>query len=65
MPGWRARNWRRKGGKLANLDLSKDLDDAIQSHQTEWHWVRGHAGNRDNQRVDRLVRQTIRKGKSI
>ncbi|MCK4977028.1 MAG: ribonuclease HI [Anaerolineales bacterium] len=65
MPGWRARNWRRKGGKLANLDLWKGLDDAIQPHQTEWHWVRGHADNRDNQRVDRLVRQTIHKGKSI
>ncbi|MCK5314983.1 MAG: hypothetical protein KAJ53_07660 [Anaerolineales bacterium] len=37
MPGWRARNWRRKGGKLANLDLWKDLDDAIQPHQIEWH----------------------------
>ena len=23
MPGWRARNWRRKGGKLANVDLQQ------------------------------------------
>lgn len=64
MSRWRARNWRRKGGKLANADLWQALDAAIQPHKIEWHWIRGHAGNRYNQRVDRLVRQTIRKGKS-
>jgi ribonuclease HI len=61
MPHWRARNWRRKGGKLANIDLWQALDEAIQPHQIEWHWVKGHAGNRDNQRVDRLARQAIPK----
>ena len=36
MPGWRARNWRRKGGKLANVDLWKALDKAIQYHDIHW-----------------------------
>lgn len=62
MPNWRARNWRRKGGALANVDLWKALDSAIQSHQINWHWVRGHAGNPDNQRVDGLARQAIYQG---
>jgi ribonuclease HI len=61
MPGWKARNWRRKGGKLANLDLWKRLDKVIQPHKIDWRWVRGHAGDRDNNRVDRLARQAIRK----
>jgi ribonuclease HI len=61
MPRWQARSWRRKGGKLANVDLWKTLDEAIQRHQIAWHWVRAHAGDRDNQRVDRLARQAIRK----
>jgi ribonuclease HI len=62
MPNWRARNWRRKGGALANVDLWKALDSAIQPHQINWHWVRGHAGNPDNQRVDGLARQAIYQG---
>ena len=62
MPNWRARNWHRKGGALANVDLWKALDSAIQPHQINWHWVRGHAGNPDNQRVDGLARQAIYQG---
>ncbi len=59
LKGWRARNWRRKGGALANVDLWKALDSAIQMHQINWHWVRGHAGNKHNERVDRLARKSI------
>ena len=57
LPDWRRRNWRRKGGSLANVDLWQALDQAMQPHQIEWRWVRGHAGNRQNQRVDRLVQR--------
>jgi ribonuclease HI len=59
IPNWRARNWRRKGGKLANVDLWQALDKAIQTHQIKWRWVKGHAGDRKNQRVDRLARKSI------
>jgi ribonuclease HI len=59
MPNWRARNWRRKGGKLANADLWQALDKAIQRHEIEWHWVRAHAGDKYNQRVDYLARKAI------
>lgn len=61
MPGWRARNWRRKGGVLANVELWQALEAAIQGHKVEWHWVRSHVGNVDNERVDRLARQAIEK----
>ena len=60
LPGWRRRGWRRKDGELANADLWQDLDQAMQSHEISWHWVRGHASDRDNQRVDRLARMAIR-----
>jgi ribonuclease HI len=63
LPNWRARNWRRKGGSLANVDLWKALDAAMQLHHIHWHWVRAHAGNRDNERVDRLAKQAIRNDK--
>ena len=60
MPNWRKRNWRRKGGKLANVDLWKALDSVIQTHDICWHWVRGHAGNKNNERVDRLARRAMK-----
>jgi len=59
IPNWRARNWRRKGGKLANVDLWQALDKAIRTHQINWNWVKGHAGDRNNQRVDYLARKSI------
>ena len=60
LPGWRARGWRRKEGALANADLWQALDEAMRLHDIEWHWVRSHAGDRYNQRVDRLASQAIR-----
>lgn len=59
LPGWRRRNWRRKDGALANVDLWQALDAAIGSHEIHWNWVRGHAGNRENERVDRLAKAAI------
>lgn len=59
MPGWKRRNWRRKGGKLANVDLWMKLDEEIQRHEIHWRWVRGHAGNVLNERVDKLAKKAI------
>ncbi len=61
MPNWRARQWRRKGGALANVDLWQALDAAVARHQVAWRWVRGHAGNLNNEKVDRLARRAIQK----
>ncbi len=59
MPNWKRRNWRRKGGKLANVDLWMKLDEEISRHDIHWHWVRGHSGNVMNDRVDRLAKKAI------
>lgn len=59
LPRWKARNWRRKGGALANVDLWKALDRVTQPHQIRWHWVRGHSGHPLNNRADRLAREAI------
>lgn len=63
LPGWRQRGWRRKGAALANVDLWQALDAACRAHQVEWHWVRGHAGNPENQRVDQLARQAAQQAR--
>ena len=59
LPGWRKRNWRRKDGILANIDLWQALDAALQEHEIEWRWVRGHAGNVYNEHVDALAKKAI------
>jgi ribonuclease HI len=61
LPNWKRRNWRRKGGKLANVDLWMKLDEEIGRHEIRWRWVRGHAGHPMNERVDRLARKAIPK----
>lgn len=60
LPNWRMRGWKRKGGKLANIDLWQALEAALEKHTVSWHWVRGHAGDRYNQRVDSLARKAMR-----
>ena len=62
LKGWKQRGWRRKDGALANAELWQTLDQAMQPHQISWHWVKGHAGDRDNQRVDRLAKAAIVRG---
>jgi len=57
MENWIARNWKRKGGKLANVDLWKDLASEIGKYKITWKWVRGHAGNHYNEMVDTEARR--------
>ncbi len=61
LPGWIARGWRRKEGVLQNEDLWRRLAELIQEHQIRWDWVKGHAGNRWNERADELATLEIRK----
>lgn len=61
MPGWKARGWKRKDGVLLNADLWRELDREIARHEITWNWVKGHAGNRYNERADKLANDAIRK----
>jgi ribonuclease HI len=63
LSGWRARGWRRKVGALANIALWQELDKLLKTHQVEWHWLRGHAGQPQNERVDMLARQALLEAK--
>ena len=63
MKNWKAKNWKRKGGQLANVDIWKQISDEIDQRRIEWHWVKGHNGNTYNERVDRLAHQTMKRGK--
>ncbi len=60
MTSWKMRNWKTASRKaVKNRDLWQKLDAAASRHQVSWHWVRGHAGNHDNERVDSLANVAI------
>jgi len=59
LPGWKKRDWKRKQGALANIDLWQALDREMQRHQVHWEWVRGHSGDRYNERADREARKAV------
>jgi ribonuclease HI len=54
---WIRRNWQRArdAGPVLNVDLWKRLDHARTSHDVHWHWIKGHAGHPENERVDALA----------
>ena len=57
LPNWIRRGWKTAGGDpVKNRDLWERLSAATARHQVQWKWVRGHAGNVDNERVDKLAR---------
>lgn len=58
--GWKARNWRTASKKpVKNDDLWKELDKLVETHQIEWIWVKGHAGNVGNERADELANKGV------
>ena len=57
MPNWIRRNWKTAGGDpVKNRDLWERLHAATARHSIAWHWVKGHSGDPDNERVDALAR---------
>ena len=64
LPGWVTRGWRRKTGELQNEDLWRRLAELILEHDVRWDWIKGHAGNRWNERADQLATLEIRKQRS-
>lgn len=56
MARWRANGWRTSARQpVKNRDLWERLSTAIANHHVTWHWVKGHTGHADNERVDALA----------
>ncbi len=57
--------WKRRGWKTAaknpvkNIDLWQRLDAAMQNHEIDWEWVRGHNGHVENEIADALANRAI------
>jgi ribonuclease HI len=53
--GWKKNGWKTASKEpVKNADLWRALDAAVSRHTVKWHWVKGHAGHRDNERCDQL-----------
>jgi ribonuclease HI len=60
--GWKRKGWKTADKKpVKNADLWQQLDEAQMRHTVTWHWVRGHAGHAENERVDVLARNEAEK----
>lgn len=60
MANWKKNNWRTASKQpVKNQDLWQALDAAIQGHEIQWNWVKGHAGHAENERVDALANEAM------
>ena len=54
--GWKKRGWVNASKKpVRNADLWHDMIEAVSRHKVNWHWVKGHDGHVENERVDQLA----------
>jgi len=57
---WKAKGWKTADRKpVKNIQLWQRLEAALERHEVEWHWVRGHTGHPENERADALARKAI------
>lgn len=62
--GW-LYNWKNKGWTLSdgkktqNIDLWEELLPLLEFHKVTINWVKGHAGNKENERCDFLARAGV------
>lgn len=60
LSGWKNRDWKTASKKpVKNQDLWRRLDEAVNKHQVEWHWVKGHSGHEGNERADDLANRAM------
>jgi ribonuclease HI len=58
--GWKRNGWRTASRQpVKNKDLWQQLDAALAEHKITWHWVKGHSGHPENERVDQAANDAI------
>jgi len=59
---WQKNGWRRKSKPALNSDLWEILLGLLGKHKVKFHWVKGHSGDKENERCDELAKEAIRRG---
>jgi len=58
---WKKNDWWLNNKERAkNIDLWEKLFALFETHQVEFRWIRGHAGNLENERCDQLSMAALR-----
>ena len=56
LEGWIQKGWKKADKKpVLNRELWEKLIPLFQKHTLTWHWVKGHAGHPENERVDAMA----------
>ena len=57
---WKSRGWKKSDkGEVKNQELWQRLDALASEFSVNWVWVKGHAGNKYNERCDALTQKAI------
>jgi len=60
LAGWKRNGWKNSAKKpVKNADLWQELDTETARHKVNWHWVKGHSGNPDNELADELANRGV------
>lgn len=58
--GWKKNGWKTSNKQpVKNKDLWMALDELMSQHKVTWHWVKGHAGDPNNERADALANEAM------
>ena len=56
LTGWVQKGWKKADKKpVLNRELWEKLIPLFEKHTITWHWVKGHAGHPENERVDTMA----------
>ena len=56
LAGWKRRGWRTSAKQpVKNADLWRRLDALAARHAVDWRWLKGHAGDEQNEHCDLLA----------
>jgi len=60
LDGWKKRGWRTASKQpVKNVDLWQRLEKALERHEVNWNWIKGHSGVAGNELADELARRGI------
>jgi ribonuclease HI len=61
LAGWKKNGWKTADKRpVKNVELWQRLEAAAAQHKVKWHWLKGHAGDVNNERADELAREGMR-----
>ena len=59
---WQMSDWQTKSGMRTNADLWQQLLELCDQHAVTFFWLKGHAGQPENERADALASETAQQG---